>query len=443
MDVLIISHDRSLNKTEGLMEYYKNDNIILVTDSDHDVKSQRDYLKPVSQIVFTNDFDIVKIINEVPTCDIVWCVSENLLPVQSQVESYYGIDNLTPFAAEVLSNKQKFDDFCRSIGLGKYIPKSITPTDLDELEIFGTDEIFTKPDIGTGSNVFIPNTDQNTPLIEYRRWNNSGDFIDYLEENDLKEDYLNYNRNGIHIQRFNNKPCKMMVQQYHWSSEPSIAPIGFVRDGDIKTVAYIRMSKASYGDLLDPTKTPYDLHNKSKKSDIAKDIIVWALGENDAEIDRYRNSINLFMQTVISKLKIKNLFFAGPDFHIDRGRLIAIDFNPRPGQFMTLLNKANDGIIYNDIFAGKTPTIKNKLLWGCTMLQHGTIKSIENIDDISIYFSNESHTKLEKGVKIPEFQNLQNKGFSCNFVIEGKNEKELVKKYQTLNQLLQSRITYE
>lgn len=442
MDVLIISHDRSLNKTEGLMRYYENDNVILVTDSVHDVKVQRPYLKNVSQIVRTRNFDIVTVMQQVERCDIIWCVSENLLPVQSQLESYYGIDNLTPYAAEILSNKQLFDNFCRTIGLGKFVPNSITPTDLNDMEVFGDSEIFTKPDIGTGSNVFIPNTNQNTPLIEYRRWNNYSEFVDYLEDENLKEDFLDYNNHGIHIERFNYKPCKMMVQEYHWSKEPSVAPIGFIRNGEIKTVAYIRMSKANYGDVLDPEKTPYELHSSSRKSDIAKDIIVWAVGEDEINVD-IKTDINNFMQTIVEKLKIKNLFFAGPDFHITNDNLIAIDFNPRPGQFMTLLNIANNGIIYKDIFAGKSPTIKKKLLWGCTMLKSGKIKSIENIDDILPYFSDESHTFLEAGIEIPEFQNLQNKGFSANFVVEGENEKELIETYRMLNQLLQSRITYE
>lgn len=438
MHVIILSHERSLNKAEGLLKSYKN--VTLIIDQKTNIK-KKPYVKKANSILICKNFEIIEIVKKIQKCDKIWCVSENLLPVQSQLESYYGIENLNACAAEVLSNKQKFDDYCRLIGLRDFVPISITPTFHNQLDIFKNKEFFTKPDIGTGSNVFIPGDDQNTPNIEYRRWNNKHHFLKFLTDKNLHNQFFEFNKSGIHSERFNFKPCKIMAQEYHWSESPSIAPIGHIKDGKVHTLFYLKMSKVKYGDILDVSLNPIESHSVSKSSDIVKDRAVWIVTENELDTN-VKKQIHFFMQTVVDNLKVKELFFAGPDFHLSNNKLIAIDFNPRPGQFMNILDNISSNSVINSIINNKEVIIKEKLLWGCAILKTGTIKHVNNLKKFNNYL-NYQNTNLETGVVIPEFQNLQNKSFNINLNITGDNEKELFDNYKKINQLLQDCIIYK
>ena len=439
MNIIFLAHRRSLNKTEGLINAYKDCHLTLVSDAG-DLGDKFTFLKHLDEVCLVKGFDLVNITRKIKKCDKIICVSENLLPIQSQLESYYGIKNLSPYAAEILSNKQTFDNFCRSIGLGNFVPKSITPTFHSQLEIFNNNEIFTKPDIGTGSNVFIPDSNQNQPKIEYRRWNNKHHFMKYLNDKDFHNDFFGINKSGIQNHRFNYRPCKIMVQEYHWSEEPSIAPIGHVSNGIVNTEFYLKMSKVKYGDQIDPNANPIESHSVSQASDIAKDRAVWVVTPDEVD-EKIRAQIEFFMNTVIKSLKVKELFFAGPDFHISNEKLIAIDFNPRPGQFMNILDQLSSNSIFSPIVHNTPVVMKKKLLWGCATLTPGKITNISNIEKLTTYF-NAQNTTLVVGMNIPEFQNLQNKSFNINFNITGNNEQELFNNYKHVNQLLQDCITY-
>ena len=50
--------------------------------------------------------------------------------------------------------------------------------------------------------------------------------------------------------------------------------------------------------------------------------------------------------------------------------------------------------------------------------------------------------KIEVGMTIPEFQNLQNKKFNVNLNITGRDQQELFDNYKDANQLLHNCITY-
>lgn len=437
MNIIILSQERSLNKSEGLLNALRMHNVYLVVEDK--IGGNREYTQ-YANVIISRGFNIIDIVNQIPNCDQVWCVSENLLPIQSQLESFYGIDNLSPFAAEVLSNKQMFDNFCRQIGLEDFVPNSITPTFYNQLNRFGNAEIFTKPDIGTGSNVFFPGADQNTPNIEYRRWNNKHHFLKHLKDKISHNDFFELNKNGIHSNRFNNKTCKIMVQEYFWSQEPCLIPIGIVKNGKVDILCYLKTTKVKYGDILDSNKSPIELHSNSRKSDIAKDLAVWSVSIDEVDPTRHSKMLN-FLQTLIANLKVKTLFFAGPDFHIHNEKLIAIDFNPRPGQFMNILDRVNNYTVVSGLLEGKTVELSRNLLWGCAMLQPGLVQKVNHLDIVSKYF-NKQNTEITEGVVIPEFQNLQNKNFNVNLDIIGKNEQELFTNYKQVNQLLQNCISY-
>lgn len=440
MNIIIISHERSLNKAEGLLNAYINDNVTLVIERPiHE--EMRPYIKLAKRILISKTFNPVDITKKISQCDKVWCVSENLLPVQSQLESYYKISNISPFAAEVLSNKQNFDDYCRSIGLGEYVPNSVTPVFHNQLDVFQNKEIFSKPDIGTGSNVFFPGDDQNTPNIEYRRWNNRHHFLKYLKDKKSHNEFFDINKQGIYTERFNFKSCRIMFQEYFWSQEPTLSPIGFVKDGIVNITCYLKTTKVKYGDILDPFKTPVQSHSNSKNSDIAKDLAVWITSNDEVDMDKHQK-IESFLQSLVSNLNIKELFFAGPDFHIYENRLIAIDFNPRPGQFMNILDQIESNNVINAIINNTQLVIKNKLLWGCAALKPGKIAAVKDLSHLEKYF-NKQNTVIKEGMVIPQFQNLQNKAFNINLNITGNNEQELFDRYRQINKLLQDCIVYE
>ena len=439
MNIIILSHRRSLNKAQGIINAYKDSNLLLVTDA-ATLDEKFSFLKNITQVHFVKAFDIINITRKIPNCDKIICVSENLLPIQSQLESYYEITNLTPFAAEVLSNKQTFDNFCRNVGLSNFVPKSITPTFHSQLEIFDNNEIFTKPDIGTGSNVFLPGSNQNQPKIEYRRWNNKHHFMKYLKDKNFHNDFFTINKVGIQNDKFNNKPCKIIVQEYHWSETPSVAPIGFIRDGKLNIVTYLKISKTKFGDILDNDKNPIELHSNSRTTDIAKNLAVWTVPKSEIDEDVH-NKIVGFMQTIIDKLKIKDLFYAGPDFHFSNGKLIAIDFNARIGQMMNILDALESNNIFENIKNNLDPVINKQLLWGASLLKSGIIKSVASLEHIE-HNLNYLNTELKPGVVVPEYQNLQNKEFNINLNVTGKTEQELFENYKQANQLLQNCITY-
>ncbi len=436
MNIIILSHERSLNKAEGLLNALSNHNVHIIMDQIAS-KEDKPYIKLANNIIVSKGFSIIDIISNIEHCDKIWCVSENLLPLQSQLESHYGIDNLNPFAAEILSNKQRLDDYCRLIGLGEFVPASVTPTFHSHLDIFKNKQLFTKPDIGTGSN---PSFFGNELNVEYRRWNNKHHFLQNLKDKNKHNDFFSSNKKGIHTQRFNYQPCKIMVQEYFWSEEPSLIPVGVVRNGIVNNLCYLKTTKVKYGEQLDANKNPVELHSNSRTSDIAKDLAVWIVTNDEIDADRH-NKMQHFLQTLITNLQIKDLIFTGPDFHVNNDKLIAIDFNPRPGQFMNILDKVNDYKIFENIVANKEVTIDNQLLWGCSMLKPGTITELSSVDKINKYL-NAENTELATGMIIPKFQNLQNKAFNVNLNIVGKNEQELFNKYKQVNQLLQNCITY-
>ena len=442
MNVVILSHKRSLNKTEGLITANLNNHITLVCDVVPNKSGDRykPFIKHIDDLVVSKKFDIIEITQKILSCDKVYCVSENLFPIQAQLESYYGIQNISAFAAEVFSNKQKMDDFCRAIGLGHHVPKSITPTFHNQLDIFEGKEFFTKPDIGTGSNSFFPKSDQNTPSIEYRRWNNKHHFLDNLSKLDYHNDFFDINKRGIQNENFNYMPCKIMAQEYYWSEEPSIGTFGYVKDGKIDSLFYARTAQVKYGDVLDFNKNPMEQHSISKKSDITKNLAVWSLPASDVP-EEQQKIIHHFVQTVVDKLKVKEMYFAGPEFHIIGKKLIAIDFNTRIGQFMNILDKLPGNNIFNNIGNNKETEITTHLLWGCTQLKPGVIKDIKNIEVVEQYM-NYLNRKIEVGMTIPEFQNLQNKKFNVNLNITGRDQQELFDNYKDANQLLHNCITY-
>jgi hypothetical protein len=420
MKIIILSHERSLNKTEAILKTFANEEIHLIIDN-YPEKGKKEYIN-LAQTHMIKSFNIVEIVKRIPKCDKIFTTSENLLIVQSQLESYYGIENLTPYAAKVLSNKQLFDDHCRMVGLEYFVPNSKIVTFPDQLKVFGNKPIFTKPDIGTGGKSLMETDEHEDFKIEYRSWNNRHHFLDYLKEKDFHHKFFEINKVGIPLERYNFEAGRVMFQEYLPSDGPSIAPCGVIKDGKLKILYYLKNEKVFQGKHVQRDRSVWTLDKK----EIHPEIIL---------------KIEYFMAAVVETLDIKELFFAGPDFHMLENRLVAIDFNPRLGQFSNVINGLNKNFLYND-YHGIDQSIKH-VLWHCAELKPGVIKSVdkEKLSKIKQYFNNENQD-LEEGIVIPKFLNLQNRKFSFNLNIIGDTEKQLITTFKRVNQLLQDSIEY-
>jgi hypothetical protein len=161
---------------------------------------------------------------------------------------------------------------------------------------------------------------------------------------------------------------------------------------------------------------------------------------NVTDIDAYiHNKILNYLEKLVGSLNIKNMFFAGPDFHIQNETIIGIDFNPRPSHFMNILNTMNGGNIIHSLIEGKKIQLKKHAIWGCVLLKPGIIKSIENLNNVHPYFNSENIV-LKNEVIIPKSQSLQNKEFTLNVNISGDNELDLVDKYNKVCSKIQEKI---
>ena len=91
----------------------------------HRIDVMKNALESLGQsvIVVTDNFDDIE-----GPFDRIWSISESLLPIQAQLELKWGINNLSISAAETLTDKKKFDEFCTKIGLGELVPKSVIPS---------------------------------------------------------------------------------------------------------------------------------------------------------------------------------------------------------------------------------------------------------------------------------------------------------------------------
>ena len=100
----------------------------------------------------------------------------------------------------------------------------------------------------------------------------------------------------------------------------------------------------------------------------------------------------------------------------------------------------HDKIFNAKILQNKTFSYDKQIYWVLSNLKPG---KIERVSDIShIKYRSKTKWDLKPGMIIPEFQHLVMGGFRQAFVIEGTNESDMQKTYQTINKQLQDCITY-
>ena len=137
-NVLILCHRRGWNKlTNFILGLKKLDYRVTVVSDEWLGKDYEQFgLDKADEVCINKDFNIKEVLLHTPTADIIYSVNENLLPIQAQLEKHYGLNNVSEHAAEILSHKDKLDTYCRSIGLGEYVPDSIVPVTPPDLDMF-------------------------------------------------------------------------------------------------------------------------------------------------------------------------------------------------------------------------------------------------------------------------------------------------------------------
>ena len=350
--------------------------------------------------------------------DRIWCMAESLLPIQASLERKWGLNNLTNRAAEILTNKKLFDDFCIDIGMGSIIPYSVIPKCLNDLEHFEDRSFVIKPVIGSGGK---QNYDTSVAYMSYK---NKKHFM-----KSVPCDLLFYvNQNGFNDKAFNNCKNYYMAQEF-LPHKKVYSPYFYVNEeGKVSHIFTIEGNKK--------------LHQIDEYRFEAKPTDFITVNDNEIPdiILKYRN---FFYDTIVDELKLKNMFFAGPDFYYDSKLPVKIiDCNPRIGQGLQILNEAHDGELLKKIILNEKYNIDYHYWWVMARIKPGIIKEVKDISNFKHFFTSTS-PKLKPGMKFPELSwGAQENAAKISLKIIGKNKSDMYETYQTLSKQLQDCIVY-
>ena len=231
--------------------------------------------------VVTEDFDKIK-----GPYDRIYTVAESLLPLQVKLEKEWGLNNLSEKAADILSDKKKMDDFCITIGLQSLIPYSVIPTSPKDLDYWEDKPFIIKPIIGSGAK---------PGGLNYTYFKNKKEFLD-LNDSSLYKSWED--------PAFNNRLNHYMVQDKLPDEAENWGPYYYVNEsGVLKNLLWVK-GKLSKG-------RPIEWMSFDEK-DVPKDIV-------------YQS--NNFFERLVATLRLKNMFFSGPDFYKWKDNIKMIDCN--------------------------------------------------------------------------------------------------------------------
>ena len=348
--------------------------------------------------------------------DRIFTVAESLLPIQAKLEQLYGLTNVSIEAADILSNKKKMDDFCITIGLQSLIPHSIIPTSPKHLGYWEDKPFIIKPVIGSGAK---------PGGFNYISFKNKKEFLSYCLNNKVFDFFTN-NEKGWEDPQFNNRINYYMVQDQLPNSAEVWGPYYYVNDsGVIRNVLWVR-GKIKYSQIDE-----YRYETKSFE---------WMSFREEDVPDDIKLHADNFYNRLVASLHLRNMFFTGPDFYKWEDNIKMIDCNPRIGQGLQILDDIHNNKIVSNILLETPMIFKKQYLWKIATLKPGKIESVSDISHIK--YLSKTNLNLKPGRIIPEFQYTSMGGFRQAFVIEGTNDSDMLKTYQTINSQLQDCITY-
>ena len=384
-------------------------NLILAYERGHHrINVMKKALESLGQpvIVATDNFDNIK-----GPFDRIWTLSESLLPVQAQLELKWGINNLSVSAADTLTDKKKFDDFCTKIGLGDLVPKSVIPT--KEEDLFDGN-IVVKPTVGSGTKL---------DGFSYTSYYNTPEMLD-----NAPQDFFNINKTGFKNPKFNNVLGYYMVQEFLPEYSELYAPYYYI-DGDGKP-QYL------FGVKLTQKRTNY---GNEKFMVSPKWIEPIPFDEIPTEVSQH---FDTFVEYVADVLGVKNMFLSGPDYYFYDGVVKMIDCNPRIGQGLQIMDKIHDYKLLPSIISGNMIEIEKHFIWGNTELKPGKIKNIADHSHLKKHFSETSH-ELFSGKIILDQTNVADSYFKHCLVVSGKEKPDTLEAYRAIRKELQDCIEYD
>ncbi len=364
--------------------------------------------------VVIEDFDKIK-----GPYDRIYTVSESLLPIQAKLEKEWGIKNVSERAADILSDKKKFDDLCISIGLQSLIPHNIIPTKPDHLDYWKDKPFIVKPVIGSGSK---------PGGLNYTSFKNKKEFLSYCLNNKILDFFTN-NEKGWKDSQFNNRINRYIVQDQLPTKAKIWGPYYYINDsGVIKDlfwlkgeVWYNQIDKYRY-------ETKLSQWMSFDEKDVPDDIKLYA--------DRLYNK-------VINNLQLRNMFFSGPDFYKWEDNIKMIDCNPRIGQGLQIMDDVHNNTIIPKILNNEPYSFDKQILWKIAKLKPGKIKSVKDISHLKKYWLKTNNDRLRRGETILEYTHITSDRVPrISFLITGTNESDMLKTYQTVNDQLQNCIEY-
>jgi hypothetical protein len=382
MKNLILGYPRGWNRYQCLQRALKNSDLI------------------------TENFD-----NIVGPYDRIYTISESLLPIQAKLEKQWGINNVSERAADILSDKKKFDDLCISLNLERLIPHSIIPTNSDDLNYWKDKPFIVKPVIGSGSK---------PGGLSYTSFKN-------------KQEFLNLNDSSLYKSwedpAFNNRLNHYMVQDQLPTNAEIWGPYYYVNDnGVLKNLLWVR-GKVWYNKI---DQYRYETKLSEFMSFDLKDVP-----------DEVILTADHFYKKIVNDLQLKNMFFSGPDFYKWDNNIKMIDCNPRLGQGLQQMDGIHNNTIIPKILNDEAFSFDKQMLWKISKLKPGKIKSLKDVSHLKKYWCKTNNDRLRPGETILEYTHITSEKVPrIAFLITGTNESDMYKTYQIVNNQLQDCIEY-
>lgn len=342
--------------------------------------------------------------------DRIWTLAESLLPVQAKYDKLWSIGDMSMSAANVLTNKKSFDDFCNRIGLEEIVPKSIIPLSPDD--IFDGPSII-KPTIGSGTK---------RDGIAYSSFYSKEELLMNLPDN-----FFEVNRTGYRDPNFNNCLTHYMIQEKLPFESVIYAPYYYIDNNSNGKVLFWARGK------LKRLVT-----NNNQFLDHPGSFHVVPEDEVPAKTVEY---VNTLFEYITDFLQVKNIFFSGPDFYHYDNKVKYIDCNPRIGQGVQLANDIQTGYL-KQIISGEDVELKTRWLWHTADLKPGKIKSIGDYSHLEKYIVKETSRELTPGTIVQEQSNISDNFFNFCFLITDKDEPDMYKTYRAVQSEFQSLIEY-
>jgi len=373
----------------------------------HRIRAMRSTLEDLGEdvTVVTSDFDSVT-----ERHDKIWTLSESLLPIQAKYDKLWGLNHLHDYAAAILTNKKKFDDFCMKIGLEEIVPYSVIPTSSDDL--FNGPAII-KPTIGSGTKI------------------NDIAYYSYMSKEELlmniPSDFFEINKKGFKDPRFNNVKSHYMVQEKLPFESELYAPYYYINaEGNGRIIHWVQ------GEVKRVVK------NNNRFLDLSG--CFWVVDDVEVPPKVIEHAKTLF-EAIADVLQVRNMFFAGPDFYVYGDNIKYIDCNPRIGQGLQMTNDLNPGILKN-VILNNPVSINTKWLWKTADLKPGVVKSIGDYSHLEKYVIEETSKVLKPGIEIKTQTNVSDNFFNFNFRTTGKDKPSMLETYWAVKEEFQSLIEY-